>query len=416
MNRRLLFILALIPVLGVAGWSLRPHARDRGDGDVVRTLRKTLTVDLAETGTVQPLIKVDIKSRIAGQVARLNVDAGSRVRKGDVLMVLDTTDMERSRAQAAADLAAAQARLDRLIAGPRPEEIAAGRADVRAAEAELARAHDEAQRSRAAAQTQTVTPRELDMAQRDLDTARARRDAATARLALLTKGNRKEDIQEARAQRDRLAVALSAAEDQLRYATLRAPMEGVVIRRGIEVGEMVSPGVSALAQGNAILTLADLRRLIVQSNVGQVDVGRLSVGMPVTVRVDALGDRTLEGRIHRIAPAAEALKDGLQTFAVDTLVTGPGIEALRPGMTADLDIHVAVRERALVLPVEALQSRKGNKAKVQLAGKGREKDKASSRNIKLGLASDSEVEVLSGLVEGDRVLVAPPAVENSFRM
>jgi multidrug resistance efflux pump len=416
MNRRLLIAAALVPVVGVAGWLLRPRPDRAGSADAVTVTRGSLKVDLAETGTVQPLVKVDIKSRIAGQVARLDVDAGSRVRKGEILMALDTTDMERNRAQAKADLAAAQARLDRLMAGPRPEEIAASRAEVRVAEAELARAHDEAQRSRAAAQTQTLTPRELDMAQRDLDAARARRDAATARLAMLAKGSRAEDIREALAQRDRMAVALASAEDQLRYATLRSPLEGVVIRRGIEVGEMVSPGVSALAQGNAILTVADLRRLIVQSNVGQVDVGRLRVGMPVTVRLDALGDTGLEGRIHRIAPAAEALKDGLQTFAVDTLVTGPGTAVLRPGMTADLDIHVAVREQALLLPVEALLDRKGSIATVRLADAGKQGGKAGKREIRLGLSSDSEVEVLSGLDEGTRVRIAPPAVDNAMKM
>ncbi|MEB3237740.1 MAG: efflux RND transporter periplasmic adaptor subunit [Candidatus Sericytochromatia bacterium] len=416
MNRRLLIVAALVPLLGTAGWMLRPRAERGGEADVVTVARGDLKVDLAETGTVQPLVKVDIKSRIAGQVARLDVDAGSRVRKGDVLMALDITDMERNRAQARADLAAAQARLDRLTAGPRPEEIAASRAEVRVAEAELARAHDEAQRSRAAAQTQTLTPRELDMAQRDLDTARARRDGATARLAMLAKGSRAEDLREARAQRDRMAVALASAEDQLRYATLRSPLDGVVIRRGIEVGEMVSPGVSALAQGNAILTVADLRRLIVQSNVGQVDVGRLRVGMPVTVRVDALGDVSLEGRIHRIAPAAEALKDGLQTFAVDTLVTGPGTERLKPGMTADLDVHVAIRQNVLLLPVEALLDRKGGRARVQLAMADGKSRKGKQRDIRIGMSSDSEIEVISGLEEGARVRIAPPGVDNALKM
>lgn len=371
-----------------------------------------LEVVVSETGTIEPLTKVEIKSRVAGQVAQLLVDVGDRVEKGQLLLKLDTTDMERERARAEADRDMMKARLSMLQAGARPEEIREAEAQLEQADSAYQRAQAEYQRSQAALKAQTITLRDAESARNDFDGARAQRDAATARLSRLKAGSRAEEILEARAQLAKAEVALRAAQDQLDYASIRSPMAGTVIKRGIEVGEMVSPGVSATAQGTSMLTVADLDRLILKSNLNQIDIGKVTKGLSVEVRVDSAPGKVFVGTIHKVAPAAEASKnsqDSLQTFPVETILkaeAGTPTELLKPGMSADLNILVTRKENALYLPVEAVIRGKGNEATVTLPAKTPDA-KPEVRTITLGLSNDHQIEVVKGLAKGEAVLIKP---------
>lgn len=380
--------------------------------DTVEVAQGPLKVVVSETGTIEPLTKVEIKSRVAGQVAKLLVDVGDRVEKGQLLLQLDTTDMDRERARVEADRDMMKARLQMLEAGARPEEIQEAQAQLEQAKSAYQRAEAEYQRSQAALKAQTITLRDAESARNDYDGARAQLDAAKARLARLKAGARAEELMEARAQLSKAEVALRAAQDQLDYASIRSPMAGTVIKRGIEVGEMVSPGVSATAQGTSMLTVADLDRLILKSSLNQIDIGKVKKGLSVEVRVDSAPGKVFVGAIHKVAPAAEASKngqDGLQTFPIETILTAtPGAQAelLKPGMTADLDIQVTTKPDALYLPVEAVVRGKGNDATVTLPAKSKEA-KPETRKIKLGIANDHQIEVVEGLMKGDAVLIKP---------
>ncbi|MBI6545726.1 MAG: efflux RND transporter periplasmic adaptor subunit [Cyanobacteria bacterium NC_groundwater_1444_Ag_S-0.65um_54_12] len=386
----------------------------------VKVTRGDLTVIVAETGTIQPLTKVEIKSRIAGQVARVLVEVGDRVRLGQELLQLDTGELARNRMQASVDLEVAKIRLAKLKAGARPEEIAEARAEVQQVEAEHQRARSEYRRTQLAASFPTLTPRELDTIRSELAISQARLAAMRARWAKLLAGPRSEDLAEATAQLTKAVVAFKAAEDQLAYAIIRSPLTGVVIKRGIEAGEMVTPGISATAQGTALLTIADLGRLIITSNLNQIDIGKVRRGQHVEVRVDSAPGRLFHGKIRKVAPAADTGKngqDGIQTFACETILTDPDNDVLKPGMTADLDISSATRRQTLYLPVEAIVRGKGDAGTVTLSGKGKVKaDRPPVQKIKIGLSNDQQIEVIAGLFEGQEVLVKPPpAADNSVK-
>ncbi len=417
-------VVALIG--GGAAVAFAGRAKEPDKRDLATVKKGTLDVSVAETGTVQPLTKVEVKSRIAGQVAKVFVDVGDRVTRGQAVIQLDTTDLGRELARSRSDVDAAKAQLAKLEAGARKEEIAQSRAELRQAEAEHARAEGDFRRTSQSQAAGTLTLREVDQIRSEYEASRARLAAARARLALILAGSRREDIAAAAAQLARAEVAQRAAEDQLSYATIRSPMDGVVIKRGIEAGEFVSPGVSALAQGGAILTIADLSKLIISTALNQVDVGRVRKGLPVEVRVDSAPDRVFKGSIRKVAPAAEVANQGqnaIQTFTVETLVGAGEADAtiLRPGMTADLDIKVVSKPGVLLLPVEAVVRGKGNEATVTLPGKAKKGAKsdgkdANTRKIVLGMSNDHEVEIAKGLKEGDKVVIKPAsAADNSMK-
>jgi RND family efflux transporter MFP subunit len=415
LSRRKKLIVAGVLVLLVGGGgtaAVLGSKRAAPKQDTVKVEQGPLKVVVAETGTIEPLTKVEIKSRVAGQVAKLLVDVGDRVEKGQLLLQLDTTDMERERARAEADRDMMKARLKMLEAGARPEEIQEAQAQREQADSAYQRAQAEYQRSQAALKAQTITLRDAEAARNDYGGARAQLDAAKARLARLKAGARSEELMEARAQLSKAEVALSAAQDQLDYASIRSPMAGTVIKRGIEVGEMVSPGVSATAQGTSMLTVADLDRLILKSSLNQIDIGKVAKGLSVEVRVDSAPGKVFIGTIHKVAPAAEASKNGqdsLQTFPVETILkadSGAQTELLKPGMTADLDIQVTTKPDALYLPVEAVVRGKGNEATVTLPASGKDA-KPETRKVTLGLANDHQIEVVEGLKKGDAVLIKP---------
>ncbi|HEY9897794.1 MAG TPA: efflux RND transporter periplasmic adaptor subunit [Pantanalinema sp.] len=412
-------VLGLVVALGAGAATFAVLAKGKKGGEPsAKVSRSNLRVVVSETGTVQPLTKVEIKSRVAGQVARLLVDVGQKVEKGQVLIQLDTTDMARERARAEADREQAAARLAMLRAGSRPEEVVEAQAQVSQQEASFARAEADYRRAEAAVKAGTITPREAESARSDYLATRAQLEAARARLSKIKAGPRHEEIAEARAQLSRAEVALQAAEDQLSYATIRSPMAGTVIKRGIEVGEMVSPGVSATAQGTSMLTVADLDRLIIASSLNQIDVGKVRKGQKVEIRVDSAPGKVFAGEIRKVAPAAEASKDGqstIQTFPIETILAGTDADALKPGMSADLDVLVANKQNALTLPVEAVVRGKGLAGSVTLVAK-QKGEKPATASVTLGLATDTQLEILSGLAEGQEVLIKPaPAADNTMK-
>lgn len=412
-------VLSLVLTLALVCFATSCSGAKGGKGSsepTAKVERGTLAVTVAESGTVQPLTKVEIKSKIAGQVAKLLVDVGDKVEKGQLLIQLDTTDIERSRAQSEADRDMAKARLDLLKAGSRPEDLSEAQAQVAQAEATHERSRSDYRRSQEAVKAGTITPREAEGAKGEYLSSKAQLESARSRHAKLKAGARAEEIAEARAQLQKAEIALKAAEDQLSYASIRSPMAGTVIKRGIEVGEMVSPGVSATAQGTSMLTVADLDRLIISSNLNQVDVGKVHKGQNVEVRVDSAPGQVFHGTIRKVAPAAETSKDGassIQTFPTETILSGTEAQALKPGMSADLDIKVTTKQAALYLPVEAIVRGKGNEGTVTLTT--RKDKKPATKSVKLGLSNDHQIEILEGLKEGEVVLIKPAASDNTMK-
>lgn len=375
---------------------------------IVKLERGDLSLKVSDTGRVQPLAKVDLKSRVSGQVLVVHVREGERVRQGEVLLELDPRDFKRRVTEAEADLGQARADYLNLRAGPRPAEHLDAQAGLAAAGARLARARQEQERARQAEREGAITPRERLEAETSFAEAEAAWRQLQARRDLLAQGPRVGELQAAHARVRRAEVALTAARDALADTVLRAPMDGTVIFRGIEPGEMVQAGQAETSARGPLLTVADLNRLIVEAKINQIDVARLKQGQKVELRVDTMPDERFDGVVRTVAPAAEAgTEKDVLVFPVELLLTSANATKLRPGMGADFDVFIESKPEVLWLPVEAVRPERAGKAKVtRLVGpKGQRKKEVV--DIKVGLHNDHQFEVLEGLKPGDEVLIEP---------
>jgi RND family efflux transporter MFP subunit len=212
-------------------------------------------------------------------------------------------------------------------------------------------------------------------------------------------------------------VNLNVAADRLRYTRIVSPLDGTVTERGIQPGEVVTPGVQATFEGKALLTVSDLSTLIVKTDLNQIDVAKVKLGQKVTLTLDALPGKTYEALITKIAPASILPKDKqVDVFPVEATLTKAD-DSIKPGMTADVRIHIEKKSGVLALPIEAVVKEGGKQSlqKVVLNAKG--KQKTEKTEVKVGARNDREVEIISGIKEGEKVLIKPASSsDNEYKM
>jgi membrane fusion protein, macrolide-specific efflux system len=212
-------------------------------------------------------------------------------------------------------------------------------------------------------------------------------------------------------------VARSVAQDRLRYTKLVAPIGGTVIARGIEPGEAVVPGVQSTFDGKALLTVADLSALLVKVNLNQIDVAKVAVGRQATLTLDALPGKTYSAVITKVAPASVKLagKDQ-EVFPVEARIDTPD-GLVKPGMTADVRVHLDAKAGVLAIPLEAVIKESGRSYVMRIVEKGPGDARPEKTEVTLGLRNDREVEVLTGLGEGAKVMLRPAsAAENETKI
>lgn len=541
--RAKLVVGCLVPVLVVGGLGYWGYKRLTAKPPKLERLavvdRGVVEVKVVETGTIEPLKKVEIKSKVAGRLAKLYVDEGDRVVKGQVLAEIDPTEINSQVEQIRAQVYGARARLaqalknvsyqkeqtDSLIRQAQ-EAVASAEARLRSAETERASqpaivSSDvrQAEASLESAQKnldllkKTTQPQALVQVQAGLDEAKAAYEQAERHLerqrSLLKKGFvsqqavdaavseqaaaasrlaqakkrmelleeqqrmevaeaearvaqaraaldraktserlirvRDDDVQAAKAvleqaraqlraalsgrrqdkmREDDVAQARSAVtqvENQLREVLVRqhdtrlvATMSGVVTKRYVEQGELITSGVSTFSSGTPVLQVADLSRMLIKASVNEVDVQKVRIGLPVEITVDGARGVVFTGRVQKVAPSSigvegsAALQRGegaVVRFAVEVEVHHP-TEALRPGMSARCSIIVARKQNVLRLPTDAVEGN-GTGASVQVATEtskdGKKTVRFERKTIVAGLRGDNFVEILSGLEPGQKV-------------
>jgi RND family efflux transporter MFP subunit len=203
-------------------------------------------------------------------------------------------------------------------------------------------------------------------------------------------------------------VTLTQAEDRLRDARIVAPASGTAIRRKIEPGEMVIPGVESTFEKRALLMIADLSRLVIKIELNQIDVSKVRLGQRVTATFDGLPDEKFAARVTEISPASTKAKD-LDVFPIKAELDQPD-PRIKPGMTADVRVHIEEKPAAVTVPIESVTHEAG-KAFVKRIIE-RQKDRHTERvEVVLGTQNDRFAEVVSGLNEGEQVLLDPPAAK-----
>jgi HlyD family secretion protein len=296
--------------------------------------------ELRLSGNIE-VTDAEISFRIAGHVRDRLVKEGDRVARGAVVALLESTDLEHEVALRQAEVASAKAILAERTYGYRPEEIAQAQAVYAQARAVLTQTEADWQRQQALFAQGAVAARETETLQAANEIARGRVEESRQHLALLQKGYRREEIDQARAQLQLAEESLALAVTRLEYATLTAPMDGVVLTENVEAGEFV-------AAGTPVVTIGVLDPLWLRGYIAETDLGRVKLGQSARITTDTYPGREYRGTVTFIAQDAEFTPKNVQTekervklvYRIKITLPNPDQE-LKPGMPADAVIDLA---------------------------------------------------------------------------
>lgn len=435
--RRLVIVLVLV-VCAAGGWfAWRAWSKPVDAAAVATTAvaveRGTIQRSVAATGRVVSNLDVDIKCKASGVVVKLPFDISDQVKKGDLVVELDPVDEQRAVSRSAAELDASQARLEQsrhalaIAEATLATTTARNRANLAAAEFRARDARTKAERMVELLKKQLVSQEDADTAATSDQQADA--DLATARVAVdelktleLSLEVKRQDIRLAEASVTTNQIALDNARQRLKETTVLAPMDGVVAARNVQIGTIISSGITNVGGGTAALTLSDLSRLFVLASVDESDIGQVALGQAVRITADAFPGRSFTGVVMRIATRGVNASN-VVTFEVKIEVTGEGKASLKPEMTANVEVVVERKENVLTVPAEALTRTRDKEPEPGVKEGGREKGKGrdkkggwtvqvaaadgtgSERAVKIGMTDGMRTEITEGLQEGDQVLV-----------
>ena len=264
--------------------------------------RRDIVVDAQATGTVEPINVVDIKSRASGQITRMPVDIGTVVKPGDLIVQIDTRDVQNNYDQASAQM--------------------------KSADASLAVATSQQRRSEELYKGKVITQAEFE-------------------TAALTFAQGTAQVVNARSQ-------LDLAKQRLEDATIRAPIYGTIISRNVSLGTIITSSLNAVGGGTTLVQMADLSKVRSRALVNETDIGGLKPGQAVTVRIDAYPDRPFQGTVERIEPQAVVQQSVTMFPVLISLRNDEGF--LRPGMNGEVSIVTDKREGSLAVPNDAVRS------------------------------------------------------------
>jgi HlyD family secretion protein len=339
---------AVRSVMGSDGAPTGPAIVEVARGDLVQ---KALAV-----GTIEPEVQVSVKSKVSGVVRQIFAEEGTFVRAGAPLF---------------------EVRPD-----PTPLELVEARRQVELRTIELENMRQETERRRALKERGLISEQEMQQGERSFKEATLQLRMAREKLQLLESGR----------------VRGSGADIE---SVVRAPISGWVLEKTVEVGDPVVP-LSTYQEGTVLMTMADMGRLVFRGTVDEIDVGRLTEGMPVEIRIGALPDARVRGEVRRISLKAKK-NDNATVFPIEIALTETGGATLRAGLSANAEVIIQERRNVVVIP-ERTVTFEGDSTwvTVRAADGG-----ALKRPIRTGLSDAITVEVLQGLKEGEQVLEKP---------
>ncbi len=388
---RLALLLLLLALAGRAAtpWLLGPVVAP------LPVVRGALVQSVVAAGRVETPHRVNIGSQITGTVVEVPVQQGQAVAAGQLLVVLEDREAQAAAEQAAGAVAQAEARLRQIIEVTLP----VAQESLRQAEANFLNAQQQYSRAERLRAGGFETQVQLDNARRTLDVAEAQLRAARFQEAANSPGGT-EQVLATTALRQAQA-ALQVALSRLDYTRIRAPEAGTLIGRNVERGWVVQPN-----QVLMVLSPTGETQIVVQ--IDERNLGRIALGQRALVSADAFPDRRFEAELTYVNPSVDA-----QRAAVEVKLRVPAPpEYLRQDMTVSVDIAVAERADALILPASAVHGATGPEPWVLKLENGR----ARRQPVRLGLRGAQQVEVLEGLREGEMVLPAAAPVRDGSRV
>ncbi len=331
-----------------------------GPDDDVTTIdvtRMTIVDKALAVGRIEPEIEITVKSQISGVVRARYADEGSFVRAGDPLLEIKPN--------------------------PTPLELADARRQLELRQVELDDLRRQLERLRALKEQNLVSEREFQETERDYASQTIQLEMARERLALLQDGK------------------VTIANDDIE-AVIRSPIDGFVLEEMVEIGDPVVP-LSNFQEGTVLMTMAEMNRLVFRGTVDEIDVGRLKEGMEVTIKIGALPNAQVLGRLDQISLKART-EDNATVFPVEIRLTEIGTTVLRAGYSANADVIIDQRDSVLAIPERLVRFDDDVAMVTVLLPDGTQED----REVETGLSDAINIEIVSGVREGERIVEPPP--------
>jgi HlyD family secretion protein len=351
-------------------------------GDVARSV--------VATGKIQPITKVEVKSKASGIVEKLFVDINDKVKKGRELAQLDQQEIVAQVEAQRAQLASSEANVGTYEANVEQDKVNAAAPDLPMYKATLDRNLEMQKEGIVSRQT-------LDDANKDYLAALTRRDSAHAQIGVDTA-----KLRQARAQVAQSQASLKQLEEEQGYTTIVAPMDGVILSRDVEIGDAVSSILVLGSTATLVMTEGDVNEVYVDGKVDEADIAHVYMGQPARIKVESFRDRTFEGKVTKISPMGVE-KDNVTTFEVRVSINNPGGE-LKALMTANAEILLDEHKGVLTVPENAVTYDNQKNASVEIPDKS-QKEGTRKVSVTVGLSNGSVTEITAGLKEGDAVVL-----------
>ena len=357
---RLFKFLLFVAILGGGGWYAKtqnwfqaapqPAPGMHREGMTATVELRDIEMNIKVSGEVQPATQLDVKAEVGGRVLKLNVMPGDAVKAGDILVEIEPRDIRTEQDSAKVEIEGASLAVEKLERNfKRAQELFAQK---------------------------LVSQEAHDNLKSELDIAKNSHSRAERKLQLV--------------------------EDKLSKTQVIAPGDGTVLNVPIVEGQVIVAAAS-VNSGTLLMTIANLSRLIVETHVNQIDVDRLTLKQKVKLSAESIRDEELEADIFFIAPVA-SVKNSVKGFTVQAVIAKPS-PRLRPGMNVQMTVPVGDARDAVAVPVAAVFRGEGNGRVVYV----RSDEKTERRTVKIGISNAEHAQVLSGLREGEKILLTEPA-------
>ncbi len=361
---KILFILVIISGAAVGGYAWL-QGRETGESlfDLVEVTRGEITEKAVAVGQIEPRMKFHVKSKISGIVKIASVEVGDTVRAGDPLLEI-TPD-------------------------PTPLELVGAERMVQTAESAFKRADGDWNRTRSLSEQGIISKDVVDARKEAFERAEIEMERSRDNLELIREGR-------------------LSGRGQRMESVIRSPAEGIVLQRLVNPGDPVVP-LTTFQEGTELMTIADMHDLIFRGTVDEIDVGKLEVGFEARLKIGALPDAEITGRLTRIAPQAIE-QDNAKLFEVEIELDPQSAVFLRAGYSANADLIIQERTDILLLPERLLKfdgEGEEQKTYVQLPPENPEGEPRRV-DVETGLSDGLNIEIISGVSEGDKIVELPP--------
>jgi HlyD family secretion protein len=375
-RRKLILAGAAIVIVAVFGFMAMRDGTEIDPSRLATIGRGDVARSVVATGKIQPLAKVQIKSKASGIVEKLLVDYGDTVKTGQVLAELDKELLHAGVREARANLLAAQAAYERNR--------------IEAQGPDLPFLKTAWERSKKLYADGLIAPQVLEDAEMAYQMAVNRQTAARSNAAVT------------RAEVERAKAALERSQTDLKYATIRSPMNGLVLSRDVEVGDAVSSILVLGSQATLVMTLGDVSEVYVLGKVDEADIGQVYLGQPARIVVESFKDKKFVGEVTKISPFGVEV-DNVTTFEVRVSIQNPTGE-LKTNMTANAEIILEEKKDVLLVPESAVVYDRERNTSLEVPDPSAPHGKREVK-VTLGISNGVKTELVEGLDEGSQVVL-----------